>query len=598
LKNLRWFRLEGSSFTILSPEDRDGVLGEFTSLIASLKQGVVLARRVRSRFSYMGYEADVNLAEFYVGVRDATQVPYFSARPVESVPRPRKLGLLNPYTLRLEEGSYARVLVAYRFPAYLPEGFLYSVFGDVSEIALVFRVVERSRAVPMVERVRKRKLTASESVESREQAVVLEELARSVLSGADLTEVYLLLTITGEGLEKLNNVEKHVRTLLKGFGVEVEAPPTQKELYDFRVCNTFVCVEKTYVDTQSLKPLFFLIDEELHDEGGVFIGVSGTGSPVLLNPWSKPNLNFVVVGVTGSGKSMTAKVFLKRLRELYPSIPYVGVDPESEYVKVSEYFASTPVEVGEGGELGLDPVKLLQLGYLDVAQASDILSEVYVIPENLQGLLRRELSLKGDRVDDIEEFAASVRDPALSRYLQGVVAEPDIHVFRGEPPRLHGSVIFGLKNVRSRRLKILISSLISTYAFNTLLTKTEKSVFFVDEAWLFMETPTIISLFENIARRGRKYGVLFMYVSQRAEDLVRSSAGRTILEQSATALILRQEPEGRDAVKQACRLSDAEADLLVSAPPGTGVLKAWRKRITLHITPTEEELRLFSTSVT
>jgi len=113
-----------------------------------------------------------------------------------------------------------------------------------------------------------------------------------------------------------------------------------------------------------------------------------------------------------------------------------------------------------------------------------------------------------------------------------------------------------------------------------------------------METPSILGLFENIARRGRKYGVVFMYVSQRAEDLARAPQGRTILEQSATSLILRQEPEGRDAVKQIYKLSEAEADFLVNAPTGTGILKAGRKRLTLQVTPTEEELKIFSTSIT
>ncbi|MEM1819335.1 MAG: hypothetical protein QW399_04270, partial [Sulfolobales archaeon] len=189
-------------------------------------------------------------------------------------------------------------------------------------------------------------------------------------------------------------------------------------------------------------------------------------------------------------------------------------------------------------------------------------------------------------------------DQQLSRYLQGALAEPDVYVFRGEPPNISSSAIFGLRNVRSKRLKVLISALIATYAYNRLLTKARRSVFFVDEAWLFMETPSILGLFENIARRGRKYGVVFMYVSQRAEDLARAPQGRTILEQSATSLILRQEPEGRDAVKQIYKLSEAEADFLVNAPTGTGILKAGRKRLTLQVTPTEEELKIFSTSIT
>ncbi len=596
---LKWFKLEGSSFTILSAEDRDRVLGEFTSMIASLKQGIILMRRERARFSYMGYEACVNMIDFHVATRNAESMPYFSARPVEVVLRPKVRRLANLLTLELENKLYARVLATYRFPAYLPEGFLYSLFNEVAEIVLIFKTVERSKAVQMVERVRKRRMTSGEvSVELQEQVAVLEGLVKSVLAGADLLELYLLLTITAGSIKELNSLEKHVKMLLKGFGLEVEAPPIQRDLYDFRTCSTLMCLEKTYTDTQSLKPLYFLVDEELHDEGGVFLGLSGAGSPVILNPWTKPNLNLVILGVTGSGKSMTAKVFLKRLRELIKDIPYVGVDPESEYIRSSRFFASTPVEIEERGELGLDPIKMLQLGFLSVSQVADMLSEIYVIPEQLQGLLRRELSLKGDRVDDVEEFVASVQDQQLYRYLQGALAEPDIYVYRGEPPALTGSAIFGLKNVRSKRLKILISALIATYAYNRLLTKSQRSVFFVDEAWLFMNTSSIVGLFENIARRGRKYGVVFMYVSQRAEDLAKSPHGRTILEQSATVFILRQEPEGRDAVKSIYKLSEAEADFLVNVPIGTGILKAGRKRITIHVMPTEDELRLFSTSIT
>jgi len=47
-----------------------------------------------------------------------------------------------------------------------------------------------------------------------------------------------------------------------------------------------MCIEKHYADSESLKPLFPLISEELHDENGVFLGVSETGSPVLLDVWS------------------------------------------------------------------------------------------------------------------------------------------------------------------------------------------------------------------------------------------------------------------------------------------------------------------------
>jgi hypothetical protein len=378
----------------------------------------------------------------------------------------------------------------------------------------------------MVETARRRRLTSgSQGVTEAHEAGALEELASRVLSGSSLFEFYLYFIVRDRDPKALNARSNTLKSLLKGYGVDVDAPPIQRELYNLETCLGVMCIEKHYADSESLKPLFPLISEELHDENGVFLGVSGTGSPVLLDVWSKPNLNFVIVGVTGSGKSMTAKVYLKRLRELDDKILYVGVDSESEYTRVAGLLGAQAVEIYENQRLGLDPIKLLRSGALELGQVADIVSEVYGVPENLHRVLRRELFMNSDFADSFVEFASSVKDPELSKYLQGATVPPDSLVYEGEPPPLAGSVIFGLKNVRSKRLKILISALISSHSYNTLLSKARRSVFFVDEAWLFMETPSIVSLFENLARRGRKHRVAFLHITQRAEDLARTPQG-------------------------------------------------------------------------
>lgn len=596
---MKWFKLEGVSFTILSDIERDSVLKEWEALVSSVKSGVILARRRVEKFRYGKHDFIVDYTDFYLGLSDSlkTSIPYFRSVEVGPPPRPEVAGLAGVKTLCLSDGSYARVLIAYRYPSTLPESFLYTLFSDVWEVALIFRSVSRPKALSLVESAVKRKSAFASLVEAAHEVEALRELGERVMRGSDLIEFYLLVVIRAPELRVLNEVEERVKTLLKGFGVEVEAPPIQRELYEFKLCGLLACVEKTYTDTASLKPLFFLVDEEMHDDGGVFLGFSGSGSPVMLDLWSKPNLNFVVLGVSGSGKSMSVKLYLKRLRERVEKVTYVGIDPESEYTRVARSFKASPIEIDESQELGLDPIRLLQANYLDISQVSDLLSEVYAIPKKLQGVLRKELFVKSDSVSNIEEFVANLRDPVLSKLLEGAVAPPDIRVFRGAPPKLSSNVVFGLKSLRSKRLKILVSALISTYAYNTLLTKTPgKSVFFVDEAWLFVETPSILGLFENLARRGRKQGVVFIYVTQRAEDLVRSPQEKTILEQSATALLMRQEPEGRDACKKIYKLSDAEADYLTQAPVGSGILKAGRKRITIQVIPTPEELETFSTS--
>jgi hypothetical protein len=75
--------------------------------------------------------------------------------------------------------------------------------------------------------------------------------------------------------------------------------------------------------------------------------------------------------------------------------------------------------------------------------------------------------MNSDFADSFIEIASSVKDPELSKYPQGAVAPSDSLVYEGEPPPLAGSVVFGLENVRSRRLKMLISALISSHSYTT-----------------------------------------------------------------------------------------------------------------------------------
>jgi type IV secretion system protein VirB4 len=612
-----WYQLSGAPFLILSDADRDLLLRDFTALLNTVKQGVLLARRRLDKFVYRNYAFDVTYYDFYLGAKKVVEVPFFSARST-SLDRSGVKGSAGVKTLVLEGGSFARVLHAYSYPESLPEAFLYSLFPLADEIALIFRSVPKHVAIRMVEGARKRKASAEE-VEQQYAVSMLEELAQSILAGSEMFEVHLTFTLIDKDIASLNNREKQVKIQLKSFGIDAEAPPAelQKVLYNFSTCSWLFCAEKTYADSDSLKAMYMLVDEELHDPNGIFLGVSGTGSPVVMDLWSRDNLNFVICGVTGSGKSMTAKVFLKRLAEKATEegveVPIIGVDPESEYTRVAHAFNAVPFEVveipGKGLDkpLGLDPIKLIQLKALSVGEVADILSDLYIIPVKYQGLLRKALFVLGDQVKDFQEFVIALdaeaekrRIPeakALMKYLTGATAPPDADVFRGEPPELSGSLIFGLKNVRSRRLKIMIATFIAAFAYSRLLTRAQKSVFFADEAWLLMELKSTAELIESLARRGRKHGVAFMFISQSAKDLAQNEHGRILLEQSATILTFRHEPEARDTLRDVLKLTDSEVEYLVQAPIGSGILKAGRKRLTVQVLPTEEELEMFSTTV-
>jgi len=598
-----WFELQGVSFLLSSDYERDEFLREFQAILGMNDEGIIFVKIDRTLVDFEKYIIPTMDVRYYVGV-PSDSVYSFGASPIPNPlkkrPKVRKVGFGKVY---LEDNTIAKVLVAYRFAEILPEGFLYSVFPLASEIFFVWNKEPVSSAVTIIDRAKKRKLEAESTKDTRELER-LEELGSRIMSGTDLISFYLIFVVKAETETELRDKCKELMATLKRYGVEVqELPVYVREVYtldDF--VFKFFGLKKKFTDTESAKAFFTFISEEVYDPDGIFLGVSGTGHPVVFDVYSKPNYLTVILGVSGSGKSTTAKIYLKRMLEKH-DLTVIGIDPESEYVKAHKAIGINAIDLKEGQKLGLDPIKLMltdsQEQILTVGQIVDFLSDIYMIPTQLQGQLKNELFTKVERkstTDNIVDFVESLEDRKLKQYLAGVTSPPDLYIYEGKPPRVTGSVVFGMKDIKSNTTKILISALLSAYVYNRLLTKAKKSIFFVDEAWLFMGAKSLLTLFDNIAKRGRKYGCNFLYVTQRVEDIAKTSAGRSILEQASTTMIFKHERESINTLIDVFKLNTAELNMVINAGIGVCLFKTGGKKIKLRVIPTQEELEAFSTT--
>ncbi|WP_202320427.1 VirB4 family type IV secretion system protein [Archaeoglobus neptunius] len=605
-----YYELDGYPFSVMNEIERDQLLSDFQGFLSIVGEGTLLVT-VRDEV-YRLFDETISVTSKRIFLKTPKQdLTMFGARKLDRDPfeeRPRVVKNY-PFEVQLSDGSFARTFVAYRFPALLAEGFLYSIFGIADDVALVWYTVPMSKALEIIDRAKRRKEQAVNDSKTEKEYWALVELSRRVASGADLVNYYLMFTVYGRDKNELNEKSSLLQDQLKVFGIEAQSPPFfQKDLYNYspNVGAGFASLVKRYSDTRSMRVFFPLIAEDLRDEDGIFLGLSGTRSPVEFNIYKRHNYNMVILGVSGAGKSMTAKIYLNRmLRKYGDDLIIFGIDPENEYVTpdVRKYLGINTIVVEENQKLGLDPIRLMNINLmqgeevLDIAQVAELLSDLYAVPQPLQGTLRAELFTQQGNVENIVEFVENIKDARLRQYFRGATAPPDIYIYEGKPQKLSGSVVFGLREVRNRRLKILISAFLSTYAYSTLLQYGRRAIFFTDEAWLYMDTPSVLNLFENISRRGRKYFLNFLYITQRAEDIARTPEGRTILEQAATALLLRQEKEGIDTLKQIYKLSSHEASMLIDARPGFGLLKAGDKRIAMQVMPTRQEYYTFTTNV-
>ncbi len=575
-RDTKWYEILGESFA--AENEREDKLQRFQAMLSS-GSGIIYARNSEMIVEFDGETFNTEDTRYF-----STLGNYFdsipSKNPLDS--RPKVLEK-RPRYLRTEDG-FAKVFVAYRFPSFLPEGFLYSVFGLAKEVCLKWRLLDSGRFAAKAEQIIARKF--GKRISDTAIADDLAEILQQIRNGVDAISFYLFFVIFADTEKELKRTGKNLQSALKLYGIELESPPFyQQELFEFRTnLGLFFQLKSTITTASSARAFYPFIKDTLADEGGVFLGFSSTGDPVVFDPYRRLNYLMLVLGETGSGKSMTAKVYLSRLHAK-KKLPVFGIDPESEYSRVAEKFGASGIEISEEKKLGLDP---LELG-IDRVMVAEILAEFYSVPQELQPRLRKELqSFDGDIMSFAENCSHELR-----KYLEAATVPPDSNIFQGRPPTAEKPMIFGMRDLKSSHVKALAAALISAYLTQML---NRPAVLFVDEGWLFVKMPKLMGVFENSARRGRKYGLHFLFITQRVEDVASTPEGRSLLEQAATVMLFRQEIEGIELVKEIFKLSNGEASMLTRAATGEGILKTSNVKIGIKIALTQKEFEEFSTT--
>lgn len=600
----KWHVVESSPFQLLRLEDQDRLVNQFIGLLNSVNDGIIYIKNVFDYYEYENTKYPVTITKFHFGTKDSAP-GFFNMREVDDPLKDRPtVNYEYPDKVLLSDGNFAKVLVVYNYPDYLPDGFLYEYYGIADEIFVRFKQVDQYKAIKMISaaRLRAESLLSGSRVtpEVERKVQKLRDLSMVLGGSARLFEVYLYIIIKGKTVDELQAKEKMIKDLANARLLSVEAPKfIQRELYELKTtitAFTSFSVDKNFIDSVSAGAFYPFISEDLIDENGVFLGISGSNSPIVYNPYARNNYNIVILGETGSGKSMTTKAFLRRLRKKM-SIEINGIDPENEYVKdvVAKELNVTPVIIKSGQKLGLDLMKFVREGFIDASDAAELLADLYYVPQELRPKLRR-LFVTSD-ADTIFQFVDRLREAKaddLLKYLEAIESPPDSYVYDGLPIEISGNVVFGIKELRNQRLKVVVSSLLTLLLQKKMLTG--RQLLFVDEAWIFSEYPSVLNLLQEVARRGRKYGDIFMYVTQRPWDVYNTPEGRAILEQAATAILLRQRAAATEVLQKAFNLSQAEIDYLLNANPGQGIIRAGNYKLTIQILVSQDELQKFSTS--
>ncbi|MBI2196150.1 ATP-binding protein [Candidatus Daviesbacteria bacterium] len=435
----------------------------------------------------------------------------------------------------------------------------------------------------------------------------------------------LYISVPAGSLEELQNTSKLVESTLASLSITAKQVSLQMEDgFKSSLPQGTDYLNLTHnMDTTSLATTFPFASSELTENEGIMYGINEhNDSLILFDRFSLENYNSVIFAKAGAGKSFLVK--LEALRSLMFGTEIIVIDPEQEYLSLSQavggeyinFSASSPVKInpfdmsaeiipGEN-ELGRKILSLtsflrIVLGALS-AQEAAILDRALKQTYQLKGITddpktqNKEAPLMEDLYKvliGMEEAPAMELAARLERFIKGSLT--GIFSAQSNIDLSNSFTVFSVRDLPDQ-LRPLAIHMILDYVWTKIRGKLKKRLLIVDEAWYLMRNQDSADFLVDIAKRARKYYLGLTTITQDVEDFLGSERGKEIISNSSIQILLKQAPASIDLLAEVFNLSEGEQRLLMSEGIGEGIFFAGSTHVAMRVVASENEHRLITTN--
>lgn len=454
----------------------------------------------------------------------------------------------------------------------------------------------------------------------------IEALRDALSRGEDrLFQYGLYFTLYSTKLDELNQLCKQLEAKLGGLLIYTKQTFMQMEQgfsASLPLGNDELLINR-HMDTAALSTTFPFVSSELTNNDGILYGVNlHNTSLVLFDRFTLENANSVVFATSGAGKSFAVK--LEALRSLMWGTDVIVIDPENEYERLSAAVGGSYLNLSLNSNERINPFDLPKASADE--RGDDILRSAVVSIKNLVAIMVGGLAPEEDAVldkgvyeayalRDITGDAATHRnDPPLMSDLQNVLAnmsgaeslvrrlskytEGTFAGLFNQPTNINldtGFVVFSIRDLEEQ-LRPIGMFLILSFIWNQARFQMRKRMVVVDEAWILMRYKDSSDFLYALAKRARKYYLGLTIITTDVEDFIGSQQGRTIVNNSAMRLLLRQSPSAVDKLAEVFKLTESEKLILREAKVGQGIFFAGANHVAIEIIPSFEEEQLITTN--
>ena len=552
------------------------------------------------------------------------------------------------------DGRYVKVYTIIHYPSNMELGWLGKL---VDEIGAIFSInIEPTDNAELIEGLDRRirdatalaKLAKNESSKQLKEQEIKEasEIISRILQNNEVVSylsIYILVSDENE-----NNLAKKCKEIEKEV---IKQKLKIRPLTNFLLKEGYKSVAPYFTIQEDLNSYFrrniltstftggFLFNKNTFiDKQGYYLGINEKGGIVIFNLWQKDsdrtNSNMVIVGSSGSGKSVAVKHIA--YNEI-PNSKILIIDPESEYSYLCENLGGKIINCN-GGEKGgiLNPLQIridreentnsLALHFqflrtffsilypslqdMEFSALELLLEELYEkfnITKNtdISKLKNTDFPKLEDLYSFIEEKNIQTSNETFEKILSlirpicvgqsadiwngytNIDIDTDMTVFNTSS--MHK---FQEQYKRAQYYNIM------SYCWDFLSRDvTERTILIADECHMLIDPniPQTLEYLKNISKRARKHNSSIIVLTQSIEDCLNEKIrlyGQSLFTNSTYKLFFKLDGQDLKDVQETFKLTDKETQLIYNAKVGEALFTAGVRKIfiNMQIDKIEKEL--------
>lgn len=354
--------------------------------------------------------------------------------------------------------------------------------------------------------------------------------------------------------------------------------------------------------TESLAVFVPFRVQEICHKNGVYYGQNAISrNRILADRRELLNGNSFILGVSGAGKSFTAKEEMTGILLSDPDADVIVIDPEREYSPLVKALQGEVIHISATSENHINAMDL-NAGYGDGANPVILKAEFLLsLCEQLiggGGLGAKQKSLidrctervyfryqqAGYRgtpptLQDFREELLKQEEPEAREIALAIELFTDGSLNTFAKPtnvdtesRLICYDILDLgKALQSVGMLVILDSILNRITQNR--ARGRSTFIFIDEIYLLFQHEYSANFLFTLWKRVRKYGAYCTGITQNVDDLLQSHTARTMLANSEFLIMLNQAPTDRIELAKLLNISNTQMDYITDVGAGHGLLK-------------------------